>query len=143
PPPGRKSPAGLTGDWTGSPAPEEEEAPPEPAWAPAWLFSAAEEEQAAKGTFIDAYVAYAARRTDAPATFHEALALVGLSAVVGRRACLRMTVGNVYPILWVLILASSSIYRKSTSMDLLRDLLGEVDPDLLTPNDFTPQRFIS
>lgn len=114
-----------------------------PLWRPRILLSEEETARAARGTFIDEYVAHASRRTDAPSSFHEALALVALSAVVGRRAVLNLANGSVYPILWVLILADSTLFRKSTAMDVARELVERVDRDLLAPNDFTPQRFVA
>jgi uncharacterized protein DUF3987 len=124
------------------PAPDRE-APAEPAWRPSLLISEDERQRAARDTFIDAYAAYAAKRTDAPRAFHEALALAALSVVVGRRAVLRLSVGNVYPSIWVLILADSTLYRKSTAMDYAQELVELVNDDLLAPNDFTPQRFVA
>jgi len=114
-----------------------------PVWRPTVLLSPEESEAAAKDTFIDRYIAYATKRTDAPAEFHEALSLSVLSVVVGRRAVLRLAHGDAYPILWVLILADSTLFRKSTAMDIARDQLEQLDRELLTPNDFTPQRFVA
>src|SRR5207249_1338753 len=89
------------------------------------------------------YVTYGQQCTDAPADFHRAVAFVVLSTVVGRRAVLKLNVGDVYAVLWLLILAESTIYRKSTVYDLARTLLRAVDPALLAPNDVTPQRFLA
>jgi hypothetical protein len=114
--------------------------PPRPVSA---LISQEERAQAARNAFVDEYTAYAAKRTDAPSAFHEALALAMLSVVVGRRAVLHLANGDVYPSLWILILADSTLYRKSTAMDLARDMLEAVDRDRLAPNDFTPQRFVA
>lgn len=112
-------------------------------WAPRPLLTAGERAMAAGDTFVDRYVAYATRRTDAPVAFHEALALVALSAVIGRRAVLSLSPGHVYPALWVMLVADSTMARKSTSLELMRDLIEAVDPALLSPNDFTPQRFLA
>lgn len=117
--------------------------PVRPAWQPSVLITAQEREQAARGTWVDDYVAYAAKRTDAPWNFHEALAFTALSVVVGRRAVLRLSTGDVYPALWIIIVADSSLYRKSTAMDLMRAPVEALDRDLLSPNDFTPQRFVA
>ena len=119
------------------------EAPAELAWRPSLLLSNGERQRAARGTFVDDYASYAAKRTDAPREFPEALALAVLSVVVGRRAVLRLSTGNVYPSIWILILADSTLYRKSTAMDFGQELVELVDGDLLAPNDFTPQRFVA
>jgi hypothetical protein len=114
-----------------------------PAWEPRWLLTPEERDQAERHSWLDDYIAYASQRTDAPREFHEALGLVVLSAIIGRGAVLHLAVGDVYPILWVLILADSSLHRKSTALDLARDLVERVDRELLAPNDFTPQRFVA
>lgn len=114
-----------------------------PLWQPTQLITDAEIAQARRGGWLDEYIAYCGRRTDAPVNFHEAAGLVTLSSVVGRRAVLRLGIGDVYPNLWALILAPSSIYRKSTAIDLARDLITAVDEDLLAPDDFTSQRFVA
>ncbi|MBM2811018.1 MAG: primase, phage related [Chloroflexi bacterium] len=94
-----------------------------PPWQPSELLSKGERALAARDTFVDRYARFACRRTDAPACFHEAMGLVALSVLVGRRAVLRLASGEVYPSLWVLILADSTLYRKSTAMDLARELV--------------------
>jgi hypothetical protein len=117
---------------------------PEPPWWEARpLISDEERVQAAQDTFIDRYMAYARMRTDAPAGFQESLGAIILGAVIGRRAVLRLSQGDVYPTLWVMLIADSTIYRKSTAMDLARELVEQVGRDYLAPNDFTPQRFVA
>jgi hypothetical protein len=114
-----------------------------PAWTPRCHLTDDERAEAARGTFVDDYVAYGQLRTDAPACFHRSTAFAVLSTIVGRRAVLHLSVGDVYPALWLLILAESTIYRKSTVFDLARELIRAVDPAYLAPNDITPQRFIA
>lgn len=114
-----------------------------PAWQPRLLIAPEERAMAARDTFVDRYIAYGKRRTDAPESFHEAVGLAALSVVVGRRAVLHLSTGDVYPSLWLMLLADSTIYRKSTSMDYGQELIELVDQELLTPNDFTPQRFVA
>jgi len=126
-----------------SPVADVEVEPDAPMWEPMVHITEDERQRAARDTFIDRYIAYATRRTDAPKSFHEAVALAILSVVVGRRAVLSLSVGSVYVSLWIMILADSTIFRKSTSMDYGQDIIESVDIDLLAPNDFTPQRFVA
>jgi len=92
---------------------------------------------------LDQYIEYAAQRTDAPREFHEAVGLAIMSGAVGRKIYLQASTGVVYPALWVLLIADSTLYRKSTALDLGRELLEAVDEDALAPSDFTPQRFVA
>jgi putative DNA primase/helicase len=114
-----------------------------PPWRPRRLIDDAELAQAARGGWLDDYVAYCTARTDAPANFHEAVGLVVLSSAVGRKAVLHLSTGPVVPALWVLLLAESTLYRKSTTLGFARDLLEALDPDVLAAHDFTPQRFLA
>src|SRR5262249_14220348 len=99
--------------------------------------------QALRDTWVDRYAQFAARCTDAPAVFHRAIGFVVLSTVIGRSAVVHLNTGDEYPVLWLLIIAPSTLYRKSTSLELGRSLLRSVDRELLTPTDVTPQRFIA
>jgi len=92
--------------------------------------------------FVGRYVNYASQRTDAPAEFHEAVAYALLSVCVGRKACLRLTTGDMYPTLWLMEVADSTVDRKSTCLDLGRDLLHRTGEDLRAPEDFSPQGFV-
>ena len=112
-------------------------------WQPKLLMTAAEQLLCARSTWLDDYIAYGMSRTDAPMQFHEAVGLVVLSAMVGRRAVLRLSQADVYANLWIMLLAESTIYRKSTCLDIGREMLDGVDTTLLAPNDFTPQRFVA
>lgn len=125
-------------DESAEPAPSDESA-----WRPTRLLTESERAAAVTDTWLDAYVKYCGRRTDAPAAFHEALGLVLLSAMVGRRGLLHLSHGDLCPSIWLLIVADSTIYRKSTALDLARELLSQVSEELLAPNDFTPQRFVA
>jgi hypothetical protein len=137
---GQNAHIAVTAAATADIAAADDESPP---WHPRRLVSDDEIKQAACSGWLKAYIAYGQRRTDAPVTFHEAAGLVVLSAVIGRRAVLHLGVGDIYPNVWVLILAPSSLYRKSTALDLARDLIEAVDAECLAPDDFTPQRFVA
>jgi hypothetical protein len=114
-----------------------------PRWQSKVLLTDEDRQAAVRDTFVDRYIAYCRRRTSAPEEFHEAIGLAVLSAAIGRRAVLRLATGDVYPSIWIMELAESSIYHKSTAMDIGRELVGALDQSLLTPNDFTPQRFLA
>lgn len=94
-------------------------------------------------TFSTRFVAYASQRTDAPLEFLEGAALVALSSAVGRKAELRLTTGSIHPNIWVMLVADSTRYRKSTAIELSSDVLSGADLSVFAPDDFSPQRFIN
>ena len=122
-------------------SPELEQA--SPPWTPTLIVT---EEQstlaAAQEHYVRRFVAYAGRRTDAPPEFLEAVGWSLLSAVTGRRARLRLTVGDVHPTLWLIEVADSTLWRKSTALNFGKDQLARSEQGLLVPDDFSPQRLV-
>ncbi len=94
-------------------------------------------------TSVGRFVRYAARLTDAPFEFLEAVGARVLSAIVGRKSVIRLTTGTVIPALWVMLVGDSTIFRKSTALSLGRDLITAAGLDVLAPDDFFPQRFVT
>lgn len=93
--------------------------------------------------FIGHYLRYARGVTDAPLASHVAAALGILGAAVGSR--LTWTGGGgheQWPNLYLLIIAPSGIYRKSTSIDLGASLLTEACPGSVMDREFSRERFI-
>lgn len=89
--------------------------------------------------YIGRYVDYAAGRTDAPLSFHTAAAVAQLAAVAGPSLELRIATGTVRTNLWIVLLAESTVYRKSTSLKFGRDILSAAAPQRLLPTDYTPE----
>jgi hypothetical protein len=116
----------------------------QPAWQPRLLLTP-EERAAARtlATWPARFVGYASKRTDAPLEFLEGAAVACLSAVVGRKAKLLLTTGPVVLTIWIMLVADSTRYRKSTVIALASDLLERAGLDVLAPDDFSPQRFIN
>jgi hypothetical protein len=94
-------------------------------------------------SFISNYMEYAIKQTDAPPIFHLAVALSILSTCLGNRVAIYSFGHYIYPNLWVLILAPSGIFRKSTSMDIGTRLLKQIAPDMMCPHDFTREKLIT
>lgn len=89
------------------------------------------------------YVDYARSLTDAPLAFHVGAGLVALAGAAGSR--LSWTGGGGrenWPNLYLLLLAPSGIYRKSTSVDLACSLLERACPGVVMDREFSPERFI-
>lgn len=83
-------------------------------------------------TFIDRYVEYGWTVTDAPRQYHVAGGAIILSAIMSPHVTLPAQHTKIRPNLWAMILAGTTVTRKSTSMDLAMSTLGEV----LSPDDF-------
>jgi hypothetical protein len=92
--------------------------------------------------FIGRYVAYAKELTDAPLVFHYFTALSILGAAVNRATCIPWGQNNIYPNLWVILLAASTNYRKTTSLRIGEEILRAHDKPLVFPNEFTPESLL-
>jgi len=96
------------------------------------------------GIWIDQYIEYAnAISPMTPKLFHESAALWLLSVAVARRVVLKMDFADVYPNLYILWVAPSTLYKKSTSLEIATGIALDVFPFLLAPNDTTPEAMIS
>ena len=96
-----------------------------------------------KRSWLAAYVNYARTITDAPLAFHVGAGLAALAAAVGSN--LSWTGGGGrenWPNLYVLLLAPSGIYRKSTSVDLAASLLARATSGRIMDREFSPEQFV-
>jgi hypothetical protein len=96
------------------------------------------------GKWIATYIDYA--RAISPMTpdiFHESAALWAVSVIIARRLVLKMAFGNIYPNLYILWLALTTLYRKSTGLTIVRTLIRDICPFLLSAQDTTPEAFLS
>jgi len=78
-----------------------------------------------------------------PGLFHESAALWMASAVVARRLVLNMPFGDIYPNIYAVWLAETTLYRKTTLMQVIRQIAREVFPAMLAPQDTTPEALLS
>ena len=62
---------------------------------------------------------------------------------IARRLMLPMAFANIYPNLFILWLAPTTLYRKSTALTIAREIASEVFPFLLAAQDTTPEAFLS
>lgn len=96
------------------------------------------------GAWVDAYVNYA--RSVSPMTpdlFHESAALILVSVAIARRLVLRMSFDDIYPNLFVIWVAVTTFFRKSTALNVARRLARDIFPFLLAAQDTTPEAFLS
>jgi hypothetical protein len=101
-----------------------------------------------RGGLIERYIDVYGPTTDAPIQFHVFVCLTLMGTVLGRRVWLQDGAQPLYLNLFTLLLAPSSLYRKSTTVahgqDVIRDLEARADRStrLLFPNQFTPESFL-
>jgi hypothetical protein len=88
-----------------------------------------------KETFIERYIKWATDLGDAAPQYHQAGAFTILSSLLAARVQLPTSFGNIIPNLWFMILADTTLTRKSTAMDIAIDLLTEVDSDVVMATD--------
>jgi hypothetical protein len=86
-------------------------------------------------TFIDRYVQWAKTVGDAAEQYHVATGFVALSSLLAGSLRIPTSFGVILPNLWFLILADTTLTRKSTAMELGVDLAMEVDDSILMATD--------
>jgi hypothetical protein len=96
-----------------------------------------EEREAVKRdkTFIEEYTEWAKQLGDAAVQYHPAGAFVILSSLLCGTINLPTRFGTIIPNLWFMILADTTLTRKTTAMDNATDLLLEVHSDILLATD--------
>jgi len=86
-------------------------------------------------TFIERYMTWAKSLGDAAVQYHQAGAFVVLSSLLAGTVRLPTSFGVIKPNLWFMILADTTLTRKSTAMDIAMDLVLEIDPDCILATD--------
>lgn len=94
-------------------------------------------------TFVERYIEWATSLGDAAPQYHQAGAFVILSSLLAGSVKLPTSYGTVIPNLWFMILADTTLTRKSTSMDIAMDLAMEVDDDILMATDGSLEGMLS
>jgi hypothetical protein len=86
-------------------------------------------------TIVEEYIEWARTVGDAAVQYHEAGAFVILSTLLAGSVQLYTSYGRVVPNLWFMILADTTLTRKTTAMDLAVDMLVDIDPDTILATD--------
>lgn len=105
-------------------------------WTPPQLIT--DEERAycsSHPTFVEEYIEWGKTIGDAAWQYHQAGAFIILSSLLSGTIRLPTSFGTVMPNLWFMILADTTLTRKTTAMDMAMDLLLEVDPDCVLATD--------
>lgn len=92
--------------------------------------------------FITDYLDYASEITDAPLEFHQFVSYGILASVIGNKLFFAFGDTKIYPNLWLILLAPSSAYRKTTSMSIGKRILSQVEPAAILPNEFSTEKLI-
>lgn len=94
-------------------------------------------------TFVERYIEWASSLGDAAPQYHQAGAFVILSSLLSGSIKLPTSYGTVIPNLWFMILADTTLTRKSTAMDIAMDLAMEIDDDILMATDGSLEGMLS
>jgi hypothetical protein len=86
-------------------------------------------------SFVEDYVSWASDLGDAAVQYHQAGALIILSSLLSGAVRLPTSFGTMKPNLWFMILADTTLTRKTTAMDIAMDLLEEVDSAIVLATD--------
>jgi len=93
--------------------------------------------------FIDLYQDFATEQTDAPPQFQRALAYFILSSIVNKKAHFPFGHMKLYPNLYLLIGAPSSVHRKSWSLAMAIKMIRNIYDDILIPDCSSRESFIA
>lgn len=91
--------------------------------------------EASGDTFIERYIEWAKSLGDAAPQYHQAGAFTALSSLLAGNVLLPTSFGTMKPNLWFMILADTTLTRKSTAMDIAMDLVMEIDDDVVMATD--------
>lgn len=96
------------------------------------------------GSWLDDYVSYAQQTSPmTPALFHEAAGLWVASTVIARRLRLPMAFDDIFPNLYIGWVATTTLWNKTTALNIARRLAWDTIPHLLAPEETTHEGLIS
>lgn len=93
----------------------------------------------ARETFVERYMVWAGKKTDAPRQYHQAGAFVILSALLAGSVHLPTSHSKVYLNLWFMILSGTTLTRKSTTMKLAFGMIRELDEGAEMATEASPE----
>lgn len=95
------------------------------------------------GNFITEYKKWAVEATDAVEEYHELCCFILLSSVVCGGLYINAKFGELPANLWGLILGDSTLTRKTTAMNMAKDILLEIDPEIVFASDGSAEGVIT
>lgn len=94
-------------------------------------------------SLIGEYKRWACVATDAIEEYHELCGFIMLSATVASGLYLDTSWGELAPNLWGLVLGDSTLTRKTTAMNMAKDILLEIDPEILMATDGSAEGIVT
>jgi predicted transcriptional regulator len=92
--------------------------------------------------FIRDYFNLQTKVTSSPDVFHLMGALISLASILGNNVCIDPGGRKIFPNLWCLILAPSTLYRKSTAITCAEEIIRLYDPKVIYPNEFSRESMV-
>jgi hypothetical protein len=89
----------------------------------------------AQDSWVERYIRWAGGLGDAAKQYHQAGAFIALSSVLAGSVQLPTSFGSVVPNLWFMLLADTTLTRKTTAMDIAMDMLTEINDEFLLATD--------
>lgn len=102
-----------------------------------------EDLKAPKANFLSLYQDYATQICDAPAIFHQLTCFGVLATALGNRVWFQFGDQRIFPNIWFILLAPSSLFHKSTALGIGHRLLNRVSEDFVYPTEFSPEELHS
>lgn len=93
--------------------------------------------------FISEYKKWAVEATDAIEEYHELCCFILLSSIVCGGLYVNAKFGELPANLWGLVLGDSTLTRKTTAMNMAKDILLEIDPDVVFASDGSAEGVIT
>ena len=90
--------------------------------------------------FTDSYTEYAGEFTDAPKMFHRFMSYFLISTAVRRKAYVVQGHKRIYPNLWMVLLAPSSLFHKSYALSVAGDILRAAITGMTRTNEWSHER---
>lgn len=94
-------------------------------------------------TFVDRYSEWAGTVTDAPIQYHRATGVTILSTIMTPYISFPTSFGTFIPNIWMMVLAGTTMTRKSTSLDIARRMLDDVTDDYMLATDGSPEGLLT
>jgi hypothetical protein len=92
--------------------------------------------------WIDDYTNYCSETTDAPPEYHRYVAMSLIGSLLGKKVFFQLGDTEIYPNLWLILLAPSSLYRKSTSISLGCKIISNINRDIFYPPQFSQEKIL-
>ncbi len=89
-----------------------------------------------KSGFFQAYLSWAVPRTEAPAAFHVATALVAAAIVLGRKCAVKVGDLTLHPNIYAILVGESTLVRKTHALSMQRRILQKAEEIIQPDNGF-------